>query len=279
MTTPYNLARNMLSSIKHLIIDMDGVLWHGDTPMPGLPDFFEGLRAMGIRFMLATNNASKSAGDFAAKLAHMGARVSLDEIMTSSIATATLLAAESPGARVGVVGEDGLKSELRARGLSVLEQERWADDAEIITVGIDRKLTYAKLVDACLAIRRGARFVATNPDVTFPGERGIVPGNGAIVAALRVSTGVEPRVVGKPMPDMMLQCMQIMRCTPATTAALGDRLDTDILGGQRAGLHTVMVTSGVNTRDDVARCDIKPDYIFDDITQVLIALRAALRAA
>jgi 4-nitrophenyl phosphatase len=271
---PSWLAKTMLTpkEVRHLIIDMDGVLWRGDVAMPGLGAFFDGLRALGIGFMLATNNAAKSAPQFAEKLARMGATVHVPEIMTSSIATALMLSRERPGAKVGVIGEEGLKGELRAAGLDVLPQTRWGE-AAVIAVGIDRHLTYAKLVDACLAIRAGAQFVGTNPDVTFPGERGIVPGNGAIVQALRVSTGVEPRIVGKPMPDMMLACLERMGARAEDTVALGDRLDTDILGGQRAGLRTIMVESGVSTRAEADAGPIHPDLVMADVGAVLTWLR------
>ncbi len=263
-----------LASIQNLIIDMDGVLWHGDKPMPQLPEFFVKLRHLGIRFVLATNNAAKSGADFTAKLASMGVTVAVEEILTSSQATANFLAQSAPKAQIYVVGEDGLKDELRAKGLRVVEPADW-DLADHVVVGIDRTLTYAKLSDACLLIRRGAKFIATNPDVTFPGERGIVPGNGAIVQLLRVSSDVEPLFIGKPQPTMMMQSMTRMGGTVANTAVLGDRLDTDILGGINAGLTCIMVTSGVNTRADVANGTIKPDYIFADITETIAALDAA----
>ena len=260
-----------LGSIRNLIIDMDGVLWRGEQSMPGMPQFFATLRTLNINFVLATNNAAKSGVDFVQKLARMGATIAVEEILTSSQATAMYLAQHSPRARIYVVGEDGLKSELRARQLTVVDPAEW-ETADHVVVGIDRTLTYSKLCDACLLIRRGATFIGTNPDVTFPGERGIVPGNGAIVELLRVSTNATPLFIGKPQPTMMVLSMDRMHGTPQNTAVLGDRLDTDILGGINAGLTSIMVTSGVNSRDDVANGSIKPDYIFADITETATAL-------
>ena len=260
-----------LGSIRNLIIDMDGVLWRGEIAMPNMPQFFETLRRLGINFVLATNNAAKSGLEFTQKLARLGTTVSVDEILTSSQATASHLARHTPNARIYVVGEDGLKSELRAKGLAVVEPVDW-ESADHVVVGIDRTLTYTKLCDACLLIRGGATFIGTNPDVTFPGERGIVPGNGAIVQLLRASTNVEPLIIGKPQPTMMILSMERMGGTPHDTAVLGDRLDTDILGGINAGLTSIMVTSGVNSRAEAETGTIRPDYIFADITDTAAAL-------
>jgi 4-nitrophenyl phosphatase len=261
-----------LQAIRHLIIDMDGVLWHGDRPMPRLSEFFDLLRARKIAFVLATNNASRSGADFAAKLAGMGVRVALDEILTSPQATAGYLAAAAPGAAVYIIGEPGLRVELEARGLRVVNDSPEQASATHVVVGIDRTLSYAKLVEACLLIRGGAAFIGTNPDVTFPGERGIVPGNGATLAALRVATGVEPLIIGKPEPEMMTQSMARMGGTLADTAVIGDRLDTDILGGIRAGMSTLLVLSGVTSAADAKKDAIQADYVFQDIGAIADAL-------
>jgi len=271
-----------LENIRNLIIDMDGVLWRGDVPMPRLVEFFDGLRARGIGVVLATNNASKSGDDFVAKLARMGVRVALEEVLTSPQATAAWLAAHAPGARVYMIGENGLRTELEARGSIVVNDDKVSEkssgpafDATHVVVGIDRQLTYAKLVEACLLIRAGARFIGTNPDLTFPGDRGIVPGNGSILTALRVSTDIDPLIIGKPEPEMMVQALARMGGSAADTAVLGDRLDTDILGGQRAGLTTLLVLSGVTTQAQLAHDPIQPDYVFEDIGAVLDALPPA----
>jgi 4-nitrophenyl phosphatase len=263
-----------LDAIRNLIIDMDGVLWHGDRPMPRLRAFFDLLRARGINFVLATNNASRSGAEFAAKLAGMGVTVALDEILTSPQATAAYLSANAPDARVFIIGEPGLKTELTARDLKVVNDTDAQVAATHVVVGIDRTLTYAKLVEACLLIRGGAVFIGTNPDVTFPGERGIVPGNGATLAALRASTGVEPLIIGKPEPEMMVQAMARMGGTLADTAVIGDRLDTDILGGIRAGMTTLLVLSGVTSAEDAETDAIQADYVFDDIGAIADALMA-----
>jgi 4-nitrophenyl phosphatase len=254
----------MLDDFQNFIIDMDGVLWHGDRPMRGLQAFFERLRARGARFVLATNNASRTAADYQQKLAGMGVTVSEDEILTSPQATAGYLAAHAPQARVYVIGERGLRDDLAARGLTVLAEDT-PSGATHVVVGIDRQLTYAKLMEACLLIRAGATYIGTNPDLTFPGERGVVPGNGSILAALTAATGVQPLIIGKPEPEMMLQALTRMNARPVDTLVIGDRLDTDILGGLNAGLQTLLVLSGISSRAENEAGPIRADFVADGI--------------
>ncbi len=265
------------NDIRNLIIDMDGVLWRGEQPMPRLPEFFDTLRELSVRFVLATNNASRTGNQYVQRLLRFGAAVTEDEVLTSPQATAAWLAAHAPGARIFTIGEPGLSSELTRAGLTVLQPDD-AQQATHVVVGIDREMNYGKLVEACLAIRAGATFVGTNPDVTFPSERGIVPGNGATLAALEVSTGVKPIIVGKPQPEMMVQALARMGGNASNTAVLGDRLDTDILAGRNAGLPTILVLTGVSGRDEAEAGPIRPDFIFNDIGEVADALRASRSA-
>jgi 4-nitrophenyl phosphatase len=267
-----------LSAIRHLIIDMDGVLWLGNQPMPGLVEFIDTLRRLGIQFVLATNNASKSTEEYVEKLAQFDVKVYPEEILTSPQATAAYLSQHAPNARIYVIGEPGLVSELTRKGLAVVSGDSPAGATHVV-VGWDRQLTYAKLVDACLLVRAGATFIGTNPDVTYPDARGIIPGNGATLAALRVSTDVEPIIIGKPQPEMMIQAMRRMGSTPENTAVLGDRLDTDILGGINAGLTTLLVLSGVTSGDVATAHPVKPDYIFQDIREIAANLVAVANKA
>lgn len=262
-----------VKNIRNLIIDMDGVLWLGEQPMPALGSFFQTLRELGIRFILATNNASKSGDEYVAKLKKFDVDVAHEEILTSPQATALYLAQHAPAAKIFVIGEPGLAVELQAKGLSVVNDA--PQSATHVVVGWDRTLSYAKLAEACLLIRAGATFIGTNPDVTYPDARGIVPGNGATLAALRVSTDVEPLIIGKPMPEMMVQSMARMGSTPADTAVIGDRLDTDILGGINAGLTTMLVLSGVTNEKSAKESGIRADYMYQDIGEIAATLRQA----
>jgi 4-nitrophenyl phosphatase len=172
-----------LSEMRAAVIDMDGVLWEGDRALPGLIAFFAALRKRQVRFVLATNNASRTPEQYVQKLARMGVTVSLDEIFTSSQATALFLRGRSPdGARIFAIGEDGLTRILSEAGFSL--GELYQTGVDYVVVGMDRSLTWDKLATATINIRAGAMFVGTNPDLTLPTERGITHGNGAILAAL-----------------------------------------------------------------------------------------------
>lgn len=251
-----------LALIKAIIIDMDGVLWRGSQPLPGIAEFFSFLRQRGIRFVLATNNSSRTEAQYAERLASYGAPIALDEIVTSAGATAEHLATLVPaGAPVYAIGLDGVRQALTQRGFVLSE----ANGAAAVVVGIDWHLTYAQLKRATLLIRAGARFIGTNPDATYPAPEGIIPGNGALLAAIETASGVKPIVVGKPEPILYRQALQRLGTLPEATAALGDRLETDILGGIRAGLKTILVMSGVTTPELLSASAYRPDWVFEDI--------------
>jgi 4-nitrophenyl phosphatase len=263
---------NTLRSIRHLIVDMDGVLYRGTEMIPGTPEFLAFLREWGIGFVLATNNATRTPQQFAAKLAGMGMEVKPAEILTSSEATAGYLAGIArPGTRVFVVGMDGLRAALEGAGLMLVEE-----DPEYVVAGMDFSICYERLAQATLHIRAGAGFVGTNPDLTFPSERGIVPGAGALLALLEAATGVKPRIIGKPETTMMEQAMLRLGAARETTAALGDRLETDILAGQRTGICTLLVLSGVTDRALLATSQIQPDLVFDDVADLRAIWKEAL---
>jgi 4-nitrophenyl phosphatase len=250
-----------LRRLQHLVIDMDGVLYRGNEVIPGTPAFVRFLRRRGIGFVLATNNSTQTPQQYVDKLAAMGVSLHPWEVLTSAQATASYLATiASPGAPVFVVGQDGLRAALKGEGFTLVE-----DGADYVVVGMDFSLRYERLAQATLLIRAGARFVGTNPDRTFPSERGIVPGAGALLAFLEAATDVEPAVIGKPGTAMIEQALARMQADPASTAMLGDRLETDVLAGQRAGLLTLLVLSGVSDRALLSRSEIQPDLLFRDV--------------
>jgi 4-nitrophenyl phosphatase len=262
----------ILRSLRHLIIDMDGVLYRGTEMIPGTPEFLAFLRERSIGFVLATNNATLTPQQFVAKLAGMGVEVEPAEILTSSQATAGYLAGISPpGTRVFVVGMEGLRTALEGAGFELVEQ-----DPDYVVAGMDFTICYERLAQATLHIRAGAGFVGTNADRTFPSERGIVPGAGALLALLEAATGVKPRVIGKPETAMMEQAMLRLGAAREATAALGDRLETDILAGQCAGICTLLVLSGVTDRSLLARSEIQPDLVFEDVADLWVTWKEAL---
>jgi 4-nitrophenyl phosphatase len=260
--------------MRGAVIDMDGVLWAGRQPLPGLLPFFDALRQCQVRFVLATNNSTLTADQYVAKLAGMGVAVSVDEILTSAQATASYLQPRiaAGGARVFPIGEDGVLRALTAAGFQICGL--YEKPTDYVVVGMDRGLSWDKLATATLNIRAGAVLVGTNPDVTFPTERGITHGNGAILAALQAATGVRPIVIGKPEPIMYQQALERLGTDPAYTVAIGDRLDTDILGAVRAGLPSVLVLSGISRREDLAAAPAQPTWVLEGIRELTAELLA-----
>ena len=270
------------TNIRALIIDMDGVLWHGDQPMPGLAEFFQTLRDQQIRFILATNNASLTQGQYVSKLAQMGVQVNPDEILTSSMATALYLCKHNIPAktRVFVIGEDGATLPLIECGFTITGLYELNDDkenpnkgADIVVCGKDKNLTWDKLATATLNIRAGAKFIGTNADTTLPTERGLTHGNGAILAAIEAATGIKATIIGKPEPIIYQQALALLNVDPAQTVAIGDRLETDILGAVNTGIRSLMVLSGVSCEEDFKTTDYRPTWVMQDIQAVTQALK------
>jgi 4-nitrophenyl phosphatase len=266
-----------LGTITHLILDMDGVLWRGNTPMPGLADFFATLETVGVGYVLATNNATRSISAYVKKLASFGVQVPAEQILTSGLATAVYLRGLfDAGTRVYVVGEPALRDFMSAEGFEVLDSEleltqALEQPAALVVAGLHKQVTYHELALATLHINRGAAFYGTNPDNQLPDELGLLPGAGAILAALEAATGVAPTVVGKPGPIMFEEALRRLNAGKTETAMVGDRFSTDIVGGQNAGLRTILLMSGVTGASETIG-EPGPDYVFDDIA----ALGAAL---
>lgn len=273
-----------LDNIRALIVDMDGVLWHGDKALPGLIEFFKTLRERQIRFILATNNASLTPEQYVSKLERMGVKVALNEILTSGMATALYLKehADPESTQIFVVGEEGARKPLLDLGfkLTDLYEVKGHDSndltkgADIVVCGKDETITWAKLATATLNIRAGAKFIGTNADITLPTERGVILGNGAILAALEVATGIKPTIIGKPEPIMYQQALAMLGIDFNEAAAIGDRLDTDILGAVRTGLRSILVLTGISSEQDVKNSDYQPTWIFPDICAITLALKS-----
>ncbi len=261
-----------LKDLRHLIVDLDGVIYRGREPLPGAAGFVEFLRARDIGFVLATNNSTRTPQQYVDVLDQMGIQVLPEEVLTSAQATAGYLRTLAPtGARVFVVGMDGLRTALLEAGLALVEE-----DADYVVAGMDWTICFDRLAQATLLIRAGAQFVGTNPDRTFPSERGILPGAGSLLAFLETATGVTPTVVGKPETAMIEQALARLGAERGSTAMLGDRLETDILAGERAGLCTILVLSGVTERAALDKSEIRPDLLFRDVAELHRAWEATL---
>ena len=260
---------------------MDGVLWHGEQAIAGLNDFFQVLRDKQIPFVLATNNATHTNTQYINKLAGMGVSIDAKEILTSGMATAMYLAQHNDPAqtRIFVIGEDGASQPLIEQGFHLTELDQLNTEAtpnegaDIVVCGKDELINWDKLSTATLNIRAGAEFIATNGDTTLPTERGLIQGNGAVLAALQAATDCAPKVIGKPEPIMYQQALAILGSNTENTIAIGDRLNTDILGAVNTGIRSVMVLTGVSTQAEIAELDYAPTWVMQDLEAVTEALR------
>jgi len=261
-----------LNTIKHLLIDMDGVLWRGDQPIPGLSDFFESLRAHHVGYAFLTNNGTRTNAEYATKFGGFGIEIEPEQVLTSANATAAWLAERlPPGASVYAVGESGLHAALAEAGFEV-----WLHDTpntvDAVVASMYHGIDYETIHHASRLVRDGALYVATNLDASFPAPDGLAPGAGSLIAAISVAAGAEPTVIGKPEPYMYELALKNLGLRPEDAAMLGDRLETDILGGQRAGLPTILVLTGVARAEDLATSDVQPTWVFDSIAELAAAL-------
>jgi len=251
-----------------LLVDLDGVVHLGPEPVAGAGEALAAARAEGLRIAFVTNNASRAPEQVAAALREVGVQSAVEEVLTSSTATAALLARRlAPGSRVLVVGGDGLREPLLAHGLEPVAS---AEDSPVAVVqGWSPDLTWALLAEGAVAVRRGCPWIATNRDATLPSPRGALPGNGAMVAAVAMATGVEPEVVGK--PGRALFDAAVDRTGAKRALVIGDRLDTDIAGANAAGLPSLLVLTGVSSADDLlaAPPEHRPTYVGTDLSALL----------
>jgi 4-nitrophenyl phosphatase len=258
-------------NFKALILDMDGVLWRDTTPIGDLAAIFTRIHERGLKVALATNNATRTMDEHMEKLSGFGLKLEPWQIISSAAAAANVLSKRFPdGGAVFVVGEKGIQCALEERGFTPIIDP--ADETPPVAVvsSFDRGVTYQKLSRATLHIRADVPFYGTNPDKTFPTPQGLVPGAGAILAAIEAATGVEPIIIGKPQPAMMHMALEKLGTLPGETLVVGDRLETDIAAGQAAGCKTALVLSGVSTREQARQWQPAPDFIFDDLSALLI---------
>lgn len=256
-----------LSKAAGFVLDMDGVLYRGDEPLPGLVDFIQTAEARGVPYIFVTNNSMRTPDEYVVKLAGMGVSVPVERILTSGIVVAEYLKEHYPrGTRLYVGGMPALHRVLINDDTGYVFDDQ---APELVVNGSDFTLTYEKLKIAALAIQRGAAWVATNPDTSLPVEEGLWPGAGAILAAISATTGATPLVVGKPEPVMMVQALKHLGLPAARAVMVGDRLDTDILGGIRAGMTTALVLTGVETPATAAASTIRADYLLRDLAELV----------
>jgi 4-nitrophenyl phosphatase len=265
VVTPQDIA-----ALSAYIFDLDGVLWRGSEPIEGAVEAVQRLRGAGKRILYCTNNSSKTPREYAERLRGMGLELEDEDVLTSSWAAAVYLSAQFTGPySVFVIGEEGLDSALQKGGARIVPEHDVDGDTRVdcVVVGIDRSFNYERLNLAQQLILRGAQFVATNRDATYPVENGVVPGSGAIVAAVEAASGTTPVVIGKPRPAMLQLALDRFNLKAETTAMVGDRLDTDIAAARNAGLLALFVATGVTTPDQArkAKGQQRPHALFPNL--------------
>lgn len=243
------------------IIDLDGVVYLLHEEIPGSIKTLRYLQDHSIPFVFLTNNSMASPESYSQKLESFGISVSPQQIVTSPQALRRYIERDYnlEGKSAFVIGEEGLKTEMKKSGLDFVNGEK-ARETNFVIVGLDRNFDFKKLCDAAVAIRNGATFLATNGDVTYPTPQGLLPGAGAIVAAISAASGSEPYVAGKPNPIMIDLALERMGVSGREALMIGDRLETDIEAGVRAGIDTMLVLSGVSSEKDIEEMGIKPTY-------------------
>ncbi|NTU75044.1 MAG: HAD-IIA family hydrolase [Anaerolineaceae bacterium] len=256
---------NKMKSIKALILDMDGVLWRADQAIGDLPAIFQRIDKLGLNYMMATNNTTRGPELIVTKLRSFGADCPVDRIVNSGMATLALLLEKWPeGGPVFIVGEEGVHQALEKGGFFHSVENPLA-----VIAGFDREINYNKIQVASNFIQKGAFYIGTNPDTTFPTPTGMIPGAGAMIAAITAAAGVEPVFAGKPSPTLFKLAMDKMNVDGEHTLVVGDRLETDILGGINAGCKTALVLSGIHTIQDMENSPYKPDLVAENLGRLL----------
>jgi NagD protein len=246
------------------LTDMDGVLVHEGIPVPGAQEFIRALDKSGKRYLVLTNNSIYTPRDLHARLRVSGIDVPPEAIWTSALATAQFLQDQRPGGTAYVIGEAGLTTALHEIGYVLTES-----DPDYVVLGETRSYSFTAITKAIRLVAAGARFLATNPDPTGPSHEGALPATGAVAALITRATGVDPYFVGKPNPLMMRSALNTVGGHSESTAMIGDRMDTDIVSGMEAGLETVLVLTGVTTREMVDRFPFRPSRIVDSVADLV----------
>jgi NagD protein len=245
-------------------MDMDGVLVHEEQMIPGADTFLAWLRSRGAPFLVLTNNSIYTRRDLSARLRLTGLDVPESAIWTSALATAAFLYSQRPGGSAFVIGEAGLTTALHAAGYTLTERE-----PDYVVLGETRTYSFEAITTAIRLIEKGARFIATNPDVTGPSPDGSLPATGSVAALITTATGVAPYFVGKPNPLMMRSALNRIEAHSETTVMVGDRMDTDVVSGLEAGLRTVLVLTGSTRAEAVDRFPYRPSRIVDSVADLV----------
>jgi 5'-nucleotidase len=250
--------------INSWLMDMDGVLVSEEHAVEGADRFLARLRERDVPFLVLTNNSIYTRRDLSARLRTSGLEVPEESIWTSALATAQFLAGQRPGGSAFVIGETGLTTALHEAGYTQTERE-----PDYVVLGETRTYSFERITHAIRLVAGGARFIATNPDPTGPSNQGPLPATGSVAALISRATGVDPYFVGKPNPLMMRSALNAIDAHSETTVMIGDRMDTDVIAGIEAGLETVLVLTGVTTREEAERFPFRPAHIAESVAELV----------
>lgn len=257
-----------LNNTDLFVLDMDGTFYLGENILPGALEFLDAVRESGKDFLFFTNNSSKNPDDYIRKLAGMGCRITREQIMTSGDVTIRYLNTHHKGKTVYLMGTPALEASFKESGIPLTQEM-----PDIVVVAFDTTLTYEKLERACTYIREGALFLATHLDINCPVQGGFIPDCGAFCAAIRLSTGKEPKFLGKPFTETVEMVLDHTGAERTRTAFVGDRLYTDVATGVKNGAMGFLVLTGETKPEDVAASDVQPDAIFDGLHEMGVLLR------
>ncbi len=253
-----------MQTYQNYLMDMDGVLVRGRTPVPGAADFLSRLNDAGTPYLVLTNNPLYTPGDLAHRLQSEGLEVPAERIFTSALATAAFLESQRPHGKAFVIGESGLTQAVHDIGYVITD-----NDPDYVVLGETHDYNIAQVTKAIRLIMEGARFIATNPDPSGPSEEGIVPACGAMAALIERASGRSPLFVGKPNPLMMRMALNFLGVHSEDTVMIGDRMQTDIYAGVTSGMETILVLTGVTKREDVETLPYVPTHIVGSIADLL----------
>jgi 4-nitrophenyl phosphatase len=251
-----------MKKYKGYLIDLDGTMYRGTECIVEARDFVKELYKRDIPYLFVTNNSSRTPEQVAKKLEDFGIPATKEQVFTTSQATANYIFERKPNASIYVIGEEGIRTALEEKGFTFAEE-----NAEFVVMGIDRSINYEKLAIACLAVRNGATFISTNGDIAIPTERGLLPGNGSLTSVVAVSTQVNPIFIGKPEKIIMEQALKVLGVPREDTLMIGDYYDTDIMAGMNAGIDTLLVHTGVTTKELLKKYEKQPTYVVDSLKE------------
>ncbi len=253
----------LLEKIRLFVLDMDGTFYLGDQILPGAADFLKAAKEMGRDVLFFTNNSSRSPKDYIQKLGRMGCPITRDKIMTSGDVTIRYLQSQYPGKKVFLLGTPSLRECFEEAKIPLTEE-----NPDLVVVGFDTTLTYEKLTLACNFIRNGATFLATHLDINCPTETGFIPDCGSICAAISLSTGKQPRYLGKPFAETAEMVLDKTGYAKDEIAFVGDRIYTDVATGVKNGAAGILVLTGETKASDIPQAEVQPTAVFDSLGEM-----------